>query len=54
MVLAELDGLNDLNANGEKPLNNDPLSPNNAYFKHLDFVINEANKMGLTVAIRPT
>src|SRR6187399_2377346 len=43
VVLAELDGLNTPNAYGDKPLiNNDPTKPGEAYFKHVDYVINEA------------
>jgi Protein of unknown function (DUF4038) len=55
VVLAELDGLNTPNAYGDKPLiNNDPAKPNEAYFKHVDFIINEANKLGLIIALLPT
>jgi len=36
VVLAELDGLNTPNANGDRPLiDNDPAKPNEAYFKHV-------------------
>ncbi len=55
VVLAELDGLNTANSYGNKPLlNNDPLTPNEAYFTHVDFVVNEANKRGIIVALLPT
>ncbi len=55
VVLAELDGLNTPNAYGEKPLiNNDLSRPNEAYFKHVDFIVNEANKLGLIVAMLPS
>lgn len=55
VALAELDGLNTPNAYGDKPLiNNDPTKPNEAYFKHVDWVINEANKRGLIIALLPT
>lgn len=55
VVLAELDGLNTPNAYGDKPLyNNDPEKPVEAYFKHVDFIINEANKRGLIIALLPT
>jgi hypothetical protein len=55
VVLAELDGLNTPNAYGDKPLyDNDPGKPNEAYFKHVDFVVNEANKRGLLVALLPS
>ena len=37
VVLAELDGLNTPNAEGNKPLiENDPLKPNEAYFEHVE------------------
>jgi len=55
VALAELDGLNTPNAYGDKPLiDNDPTKPNEAYFKHVDWVINEANKRGLIIALLPT
>ena len=55
VVLAELDGLNTPNAYGDKPLiNNDPAKPNEAYFKHVDFIVNEAAKRGLIIAMLPT
>lgn len=55
VVLAELDGLNTPNAYGDKPLiSNDPGRPNEAYFKHVDFIINEAQKRGLTIALLPS
>ena len=55
VVLAEMDGLNTPNAYGDKPLlNNDPTKPNEAYFRHVDFVVNEANKRGLLIALLPS
>lgn len=55
VVLAELDGLNTPNAYGDKPLlNNDPTKPNEAYFKHVDFIVNEAAKRGLIIAMLPS
>jgi hypothetical protein len=55
VVLAELDGLNTPNAYGDKPLiDNDPAKPNEAYFRHVDFIVNEANKRGLIVAMLPS
>ena len=40
VVLAEMDGLNIPNAYGDKPLiNNDPTKPNEAYFRHVDFIV---------------
>jgi hypothetical protein len=55
VILAELDGLNTPNAEGEKPLiNNDPTKINEAYFKHVDWVIREAEKRGLFIGLLPT
>src|SRR5688572_15564670 len=55
VVLAEFDGLNVPNAYGDRPLvDNDPTKPNEAYFKHVDFIVNEANKRGLIIAMLPS
>lgn len=55
VVLAEFDGLNVPNAYGARPLiDNDPAKPNEAYFKHVDFIVNEANKRGLIIAMLPS
>jgi len=55
VVLAELDGLNTPNANGDRPLiNNDPTKPNDAYFKHVDFIVNTAEEKGIYIGMLPT
>lgn len=55
VVLAELDGLNDPNPYGQKPLvENDPTKPNEAYFEHVDFIVAKANELGLLVGMLPT
>ncbi len=55
VVLAELDGLNTPNANGDKPLiDNDPAKPNEAYFKHVDWIVETANRKGLYIGMLPT
>lgn len=55
VVLAELDGLNTANAYGERPLiGNDPTKPNEAYFKHVDFIIDKAAEYGITIGLLPT
>ena len=55
VALAELEGLNSPNAYGDKPLvNNDPTKPNEAYFKHVDFVIDKAAELGLNIGLLPT
>ncbi len=55
VVLAELDGLNTPNAEGNKPLiGNDPLKLNEAYWKHVDWVINKAAEKGIFIGLLPT
>ena len=55
VILAELDGLRTPNAYGELPfIDLDPTQPNSAYFSHVDFIIAEANKLGLTMGVLPT
>jgi hypothetical protein len=55
VALAELDGLNDPNAYGERPLrNNDPTQPNEAYFRHVDWIVQRANELGIYVGFLPT
>jgi hypothetical protein len=55
VVLAELDGLNTPNSEGNKPLfENDPLKPNEAYFSHIDWVIIKAAEKGLYIGLLPT
>ncbi len=55
VVLAEQDGLKKPNAYGEIPLcDNDPANPNEKYFEHVDFIVNEAERLGLIVGMLPT
>ena len=55
VVLAEADGLNTPNPYGETPLvDNDPTRPNEAYFAHVDYVIEQAAARGLYVGLLPT
>jgi hypothetical protein len=55
VALAEFDGLEVPNTYGDKPLtDNDPTKPNEAYFKHVDFIIDKAAEYGLTIAFLPT
>ncbi|MBC6994762.1 glycoside hydrolase family 140 protein [Neolewinella lacunae] len=55
VILAELDGLNEPNPYGEKPLiNNDPRTPNEGYFAHVDYTIEKAATLGITMALLPT
>ncbi len=55
VVLAEMGGLQIPNAYGEVPLHDlNPENPNEAYFKHVDFIVNEAEELGLFVGMLPT
>ena len=55
VALAEFDGLNTPNAEGNKPLiNNNPLTPNEKYFEHVDWVIKAAAEKGLYIGLLPT
>lgn len=55
VALAEFDGLNEQNPYGEVPLlNDDPTKPNEAYFKHVDYIIDKAAQYGLVIAFLPT
>jgi hypothetical protein len=55
VALAELDGLNTPNAEGNKALiDNDPLKPNEEYFAHVDWVIKKAQEKGIFIGLLPT
>lgn len=55
VVLAELDGLRTPNYYGHLPLvNEDPQQPNEAYFKHVDFIVRKAAQLGLIIAMLPS
>ena len=55
VALAELDGLNTPNMEGEKPLvDNDPAQPNEKYFAHVDWVIKKAEEKGIFIGLLPT
>lgn len=55
VVLAELDGLEIPNAEGNKPLIDlDPLKPNEKYFEHVDWVIRKAYEKGIFIGLLPT
>lgn len=55
VVLAQIDGLNTPNMEGNKPLiNNDPTKINEAYFEHVDWIIQKAEEMGMFIAMLPT
>ena len=55
VALAELNGLNTPNAEGNKPLiKNDPLRLNEAYWQHVDWVIKKAGEKGIYIGLLPT
>jgi hypothetical protein len=55
VVLAELDGLNTPNSHGDRPLiDNDPARPNEAYFRHVDFIVDKAQELGMFIGMLPT
>ena len=55
VALAELDGLNTPNAEGNRPLiDNDPLKPNEEYFAHVYWVIRKAKEKGIFIGLLPT
>jgi hypothetical protein len=55
VALAEEDGLNTPNANGDRPLiDNDPAKPNEPYWQHVDWVIDQAAALGMYTALLPT
>lgn len=55
VVLAELDGLSEPTPDGHRPLHdNDPTRPDEHYFRHVDWVVDRAAALGLTVGMLPT
>jgi hypothetical protein len=61
VALAELDGLNDPNPYGHRPLlENDPArpdvkdGPDNDYWDHVDWIVRRANSLGLLIGMLPT
>ncbi len=55
VVLAECDGLLTPNAVGHTPLvDNDPTQPSEAYFAHVDAVVERAGAFGLHIGMLPT
>jgi hypothetical protein len=55
VILAELDGLNTPNRNGDKPLiDNDPRRPDRDYFAFVDSVIRLAETKGIFIGLLPT
>ncbi len=55
VVLAELDGLNEPNYYGERPLvEHDPTRLNEKYFELVDYVLSRSEELGLYVGLLPT
>jgi hypothetical protein len=55
VVLAEFDGLHGPNFYGDRPLTgDDPSQPNEAYFRHVDFIVRAAAAKGLYIGMLPT
>lgn len=55
VVLAEFDGLRTPSAYGHTPLHeNDPTRPNEEYFRHVDWVVDKAEQLGLYIGMLPT
>jgi len=55
VALAELDGLTLPNPNGDLPLiDHDPSRPNEAYFRHVDAIVDLAAALGLYIGLLPT
>jgi len=55
VVLSQVGGLDVPNAEGDIPLNNhDPGDPNEDYFKHVDYIVEKAESLGLVIGMLPT
>jgi hypothetical protein len=55
VALSELEGETRPNTYGDFPLlNKDPSKPNEAYFKHVDYIVDKAASLGLHIGFLPT
>ncbi len=55
VILGERDGLRAPTPEGEVPFHDlDPARPNEAYFAHVDHVVDRMNKLGMVAALLPT
>jgi len=55
VVLSQIGGLDVPNANGHLPFQNkDPEKPNEDYFKHVDYIVDKAEDLGLVIGMLPT
>jgi hypothetical protein len=50
-----LNNVDEPNAYGDKPLiDRNPQTPNEAYFRHVDYIVNKAEQLGLFIGMLPT
>ena len=55
VVLSERNGLTEPNPYGHLPLKDrDPMQPIEAYFEHVDYIVNKAQELGLVIGMLPT
>jgi hypothetical protein len=55
VALAEFDGLTEPNPYGQLPLvDSDPARPNDRYFEHVDYIVNQADRLGMFIGFLPT
>lgn len=55
VILAQIGGLTVPNPYGDLPLaGSDPAKPNEGYFRHVDFIVNKAEELGMFVGMLPT
>jgi hypothetical protein len=55
MGISEFDGLTVPNPYGDLPFADlDPMKPNDAYFRHLDYIVERAGTLGMHIALLPT
>lgn len=55
VVLSQLGGLDVANPYGDLPLlDKNPTTPNEAYFRHVDYIVNKAEELGLFIGMLPT
>ena len=53
-ILSEIEGVRTPNANGDKPfIDEDPTQPNEAFFAHLDYILDRAAEKGIAMALMP-
>lgn len=55
VILSEADGLTVPNAYGHLPLiDKKPTKPNEEYYKHVDYIVQKAEQLGLTIGMLPS